>query len=111
MAEKLCELKKSGSVGGASRPYTFSRYSGNTTLNLKEGDMVFVSTQEAYANGLKVNGTAIPTSENSNTDVLTVTRGQYAATVIVLHDGSFTFTCTVSGGSSVHRIAYPEDAV
>lgn len=109
MAEKLCELKKSGSAGGASRPYTYSRYYGNTTLKLKEGDMVFVSTQEAYANGLKVNGTTIPTSENSNTDVLTVTRGQYASTVIALHDGSFTFTCTVS--SSVHRIAYPEDAV
>lgn len=110
MAEKLCALKKKGSAGGASRPYTFSRYLGNTTLNLKEGDMVFVSTQQAYANGLKVNGTDIPASESSNTDVLTVTKGQYASTVIALHDGSFAFTCTVSG-SGVHRIAYPEDAV
>ena len=96
-----------GGDGGSTRPYTYSSGSTiNKTLDLKKGDIVGIFTQNANATNMKVNNVAIPSTGSSNTDVTTVNKTQYSSAVIVLHDGQFSITCSVTSGTT-NRICYP----
>lgn len=93
--------------GNDLRPYTFESVTGgiSKTLELKQGDVVGVITSNASSTNMKVNNVAIP-STGSNEDVTTIGKGQYSSSVIILHDGDFTISCT-AGSTTSNKIFYP----
>jgi hypothetical protein len=92
-----------------SRTYVSASFTGSTTLTLKSGDAIILTTKNANANNAKINNVTVPATGSSNTDVYSASTAQYAFVGIAQHDGSYAITCTL--GSTPNYLIYPDGAV